>query len=117
MRYFWVLRLHPALPSEKVVMFRINASLKEDAMKRLVVSVVAVLAIALGVSAPASAATADSHASCSGLAGASRAGEPGAEALVQFGVQAEAAALGIPPGEVEGGFSRLHEGTAEICLS
>jgi Transposase len=94
----------------------VQPSEERIAVKRSVACVSAALALALGVSAPASAATANSHASCSGLAGASRAGQPGAEAEVQFGIQAEAAAQGIPPGAIEGGFSRLHEGTAEVCL-
>ena len=85
-------------------------------MKRSLLAMCATLALGFGLSAPASAATADSHASCSGLAGASRAGQPGAEAEVQFGIQAEAAASGISPGAIEGGFSRLHEGSAEVCL-
>jgi hypothetical protein len=85
-------------------------------MNRIVVTAFATAALGFGIAAPA-AADANTHASCSGLAGSSRAGQPGAEALIQFGIQADAASQGIPPGAIEGGFSRLHEGSAAACLA
>jgi hypothetical protein len=84
-------------------------------MKRLLLAVAATLVLVVGLSGPAWAA--NPHASCSGLAGSSRAGQPGAEAQVVFGVQGEAAAEGIPPGAIFSGFSRFHEGSAEVCLA
>jgi hypothetical protein len=86
-------------------------------MKRSLVAVFATVALALALSAPASAATANSHASCAGLAGASRAGQPGAQAEVVFGVMSEAAAEGVPPGAIFGGFAHFHDQTAAACLA
>jgi len=80
-------------------------------------AVLTTLAVALGLSASASATTADPHASCAGLAGASRAGHPGAEAEVVHSVIAEARFQGGPPGATFGGFARFHEETAETCLA
>ena len=86
-------------------------------MKRLFLSVVAALALGLGVSAPASAATASPQASCAGLAGASRAGQPGAQAEVVFEVRADASDDVPPaPGAIFGDFARHHDQTAEACL-
>ena len=73
--------------------------------------------LSLALVAPASAATADPHASCAGLAGASRAGQPGAEAEVVHDVIAEAFSNAAPAGATFGDFARSNEGTAEICLS
>jgi hypothetical protein len=69
------------------------------------------------VAAPASAATANTHASCSGLAAASRAGDPGAQAETQVGIKAEAQQEGVTPGGIVSGFSQFHEGSAEVCLA
>ena len=79
--------------------------------KRSSLGALATLALALALSGPASAAS--STASCSGLAGSSRAGQPGAEAAVQHEIQAQ----GGPPGALESEFSQNHLGTAEACLS
>ena len=84
-------------------------------MKRILVAVLATLALALGLSGPASAA--NSHASCSGLAAASRAGDPGAQAATQVQIKQDAANEGITPGAVVSGFSQFHEGSAEVCLA
>jgi membrane-bound lytic murein transglycosylase B len=75
----------------------------------------ATLALALALTGPASAAS--SPASCSGLAGSSRAGQPGAEAQVQQDVAAQAADLGITPGALKSEFSQSHLGTADACLN
>jgi hypothetical protein len=86
-------------------------------MKRSFLAASATLALALGLSAPASAATANPQASCAGLAGASRAAQPGAQAEVVHGVIAVAADDVPPaPGTIFGDFARSHGGTAEICL-
>ena len=82
-------------------------------MKRIFVVVFATLVLALGLSASASAATANDHASCAGLAGASRAQDPGAEASVVHDVIAG----GVPPGATFGGFAHFHDGSAEVCLA
>ena len=80
-------------------------------VKRSSLAALATLALALAISGPASAA--NPAASCSGLAGSSRAGQPGAEAAVQHEIQAQ----GGPPGALESEFSQNHLGTAEACLS
>jgi hypothetical protein len=83
-------------------------------MRKSAIVVLATVAMGFGVSAPASAADADEHASCAGLAGASRAGEPGAEAQVVQDVIASE----FPPGLVNfSDFASFHEGTAEACLA
>jgi hypothetical protein len=84
-------------------------------MKRSLLAIFAALALALSFSGSASAA--NPHASCSGLAGSSRAGQPGAEAQVQFGIQAEAAFEGTTPGALESEFSQNHLGSAAACLA
>ena len=86
-------------------------------MKRSFLVLIATLALALGLSAPASAATADTHASCAGLAGASRAGAPGAQAEVVQHVVTEAHLGGFSPGAVEfSGFAHFHDQSVEVCL-
>jgi hypothetical protein len=85
-------------------------------MKRSLVAICATSAAVFGLSSAAFAATADPHASCSGLAGASRAGQAGAEAEMVSGVLADAAQYGFTPGANFSEFSQLHDGTAEICL-
>ena len=87
-------------------------------MKRILLAVFVTLALALGLSAPASAATADTHASCAGLAGASRAGQPGAQAEVVLRVVTEAHLGGFSPGAVEfSGFAHFHDQSVEVCLN
>ena len=87
-------------------------------MKRILLVVFATLALALGLSAPASAATADTHASCAGLAGASRAGQPGGQAEVVRDVVTEAHLGGFSPGAVEfSGFAHFHDQSVEVCLN
>jgi hypothetical protein len=82
-------------------------------MKKTAAVVVMTAAMAVGLIAPASAATADPRASCAGLAGASRSGQPGAEAAVVHDVLSFA----FPPGqEIFSDFARHHQGTAEACL-
>jgi len=66
--------------------------------------------LSLALAAPASAATADPHASCAGTVYASIAGQPGARADIQFlYVFPDAAAYGVPPGVLQSGFSRYHQ--------
>jgi hypothetical protein len=82
-------------------------------MRRSLVAVLATVALMLGLSASASAATANPNASCAGLAGASRAQDPGAQASVVHDVIAG----GVPPGATFGGFAHFHDGSAEVCLA
>ncbi|HEY6654683.1 MAG TPA: hypothetical protein VI028_11185 [Solirubrobacterales bacterium] len=83
-------------------------------MKRILLAVFATLALALGLTGPASAA--NSHASCSGLAGSSFAGQPGAKAAdVRDGME-EANELGITLGALVSEFSRDHAGSVEVCF-
>jgi len=85
------------------------------AVRKSVSVVIATLAMVFSVSAPAAAADANDHASCAGLAGASRAGEPGAEAEVVHGVLESGA---FPPGLVNfSDFASFHDGSAEACLA
>jgi hypothetical protein len=71
---------------------------------------VATVMLSLGLVAPASAATADPHASCAGTVYASIAGQPGARAEIQFlYVFPDAAAYGVPPGALQSEFSQSHQ--------
>jgi hypothetical protein len=83
-------------------------------VKRLLLAGTATLALLVATAGSALAAA--PTASCSGLASSSRAGQPGAEAQVQFGIQAFAHDEGVPPGAIESEFSRDHLGSAEACL-
>ena len=83
-------------------------------MKRILVAVFATLALALGLSGPASAA--DPHASCQALVSSSFAGEPGGRALELQDAFEEAAESGVPVGAVLSKFSRLHGGSIEGCF-
>jgi hypothetical protein len=66
--------------------------------------------VSLALVAPASAATADLHASCAGTVYASLAGEPGARAEIQFLYTfPDAAAYGVPPGALQSEFSQYHQ--------
>jgi hypothetical protein len=84
-------------------------------MKRSLLVVLATFALVLGVSG--SAAAANPHASCSGLAGSSRAGDPGAQAQTQVDIKAAAEHEGVTPGAIVAGFSQFHDGSAELCLA
>jgi hypothetical protein len=85
-------------------------------MKRSLLALFATLAVALGLSAPASAATANPHASCAGKVGASLAGQPGPRAVIAHGFIAEAHSEGVhPPGFFQSEWSRLHQ-PLEGCL-
>jgi hypothetical protein len=84
-------------------------------MKRILLAVVASVVLALAFSGPALAA--NPHASCSGLAGSSRAGDPGAEAATQVEIKALAEHEGVTPGAIVSGFSQFHDGSAEACLA
>jgi hypothetical protein len=75
------------------------------------------LSFALAGFTSTAASAASPAASCSGLAGSSRAGDPGAEAEVVGFVLAEAAFEGFPPGATFSDFSRFHLGSAEVCLA
>jgi len=82
------------------------------------VLVVAAMALAFGLSAPASAATANPHASCAGLVGPYYAGHgPGTHADVTLGVVAEFRSEGMPPGANFHDFASFHDGSAEACLA
>ena len=79
---------------------------------------VAAVALALGVAGPASAASANHHASCAGLVGPYYAAQgPGTHAGVTLGVVAEFRSAGMPPGANFGDFASFHDGTAESCLA
>ena len=83
-------------------------------MKRSLLVLIATLALVLGLSASASAA--NTHASCSGLAGSSFAGQPGAKAAdVRDGME-EADGLGITLGALVSEFSRDHAGSVGVCF-
>ena len=83
-------------------------------MKRSLLAVFAALALVLGVSGPASAAS--PQASCAGLAASSVAGEPGARAEIQTGVFEAANEEGVPPGAISSEFAHGHLGSAEVCF-
>jgi hypothetical protein len=103
--------LDPARTSSSPVLRRI-------AMKRSSLTVFATMALALGLSAPASAATADPHASCAGLVGPYYAGQaPGTHAEVTLGVVAEFLNAEVAPGANFSDFASFHDQTAEVCLA
>lgn len=79
---------------------------------------VAAVMLSLGVAGPASAGTADPHASCAGLVGPYYAGQgPGTHADVTLGVVAEFRSEGLPPGANFHDFAGFHDGSAEGCLA
>ena len=85
-------------------------------MKRSLLAVSAALTLALGLSPPGSAATANPDASCAGQVGASVAGQSGARAVIAHGFIAEAQSEGVhPPGFFQSEWSRLHQ-PLEGCL-
>jgi hypothetical protein len=86
----------------------------EGAMKRLVVSGFATLALVLGLSGPASAAS--PQASCQAIVNSSFAGQPGARAVELQSAFEEAADRGVPVGAVLSEFSRVHGGSIEGCF-
>jgi hypothetical protein len=87
--------------------------MKGDVMRRFALLAAAVAALAFIANAPASAAEANDRASCAGLAAASRAGSPGAQAEVVHSVIAET----HPPGDNFHDFAWFHDGSAEACLA
>jgi hypothetical protein len=85
-------------------------------MKRSLLAVSATVALTLGLSPAASAATANPPASCAGVVGASVAGQPGARAEIAHGFVAEAHSDGgHTPGDLQSEWSRLHQ-PLEGCL-
>jgi hypothetical protein len=83
-------------------------------MRRL--GAVATVALSLALVAPASAETADPHASCQALVNSGFAGQPGARAVELQSAFAEAAERGVPVGAVLSEFSRSHGGSIEGCF-
>jgi hypothetical protein len=78
---------------------------------------VATVVLSLGLVVPASAATADPHASCSGLVGPYYAEQgSGTHSDVTLGVVREFQSAGMPPGANFSDFASFHDGTAEVCL-
>jgi hypothetical protein len=66
--------------------------------------------VSLTLVAPASAATADPHASCAGTVYSSLTGQAGARAEIQFlHTFPDAAGYGVPPGALQSEFSRYHQ--------
>jgi hypothetical protein len=80
-------------------------------------SVLIAFSFALAGFTTTAASAANPAASCSGLAGSSRGGDPGAEADVVLFVLAESAFEGTVPGATFSDFSRFHAGSAEVCLA
>lgn len=84
-------------------------------MKRSLLAALATLALVLGLSSPAWAATANPNASCAGEVGASLS-QPGARAAIAHGFIAEAQSEGVhPPGFFQSEWSRLDQ-PLEGCL-
>jgi hypothetical protein len=66
--------------------------------------------VSLALVAPASAATADPHASCAGTVYSSLAGQAGARAEIQFlHTFPDADGYGVLPGALQSEFSRYHQ--------
>jgi hypothetical protein len=83
------------------------------AVKRSLLALFATLALAFGLSGPASAA--NPQASCQAFAASSLAGQPGAMAQERRDASGEAAELGITVGALTSEFARSHDGTVEAC--
>jgi hypothetical protein len=84
-------------------------------MKRSLLAVLATLALVLGLSGPASAAS--PRASCQALVNSSFAGQPGGRAEELLSAFEEAAEQGVPVGAVLSEFSRSHGGSIEGCFT
>jgi hypothetical protein len=82
-------------------------------MRHLLLAASTALGLLLAFAGPIAAS--DPGSSCSGLASSSRAGQPGAEAQVQFEIQANDE--GLPPGVIESEFSQNQLGSADACLA
>ena len=83
-------------------------------MKRSLLVLIAALALMLGVSASASAAS--PQASCQALVNSSFAGTPGGRVTELQSAFEEAAENGVPVGAILSEFSRLHGGSIEGCF-
>jgi hypothetical protein len=84
-------------------------------MKRVLLAVSATLALALGFSGPASAASPNPHASCSAkLSTMFAASEPGARADVSHAAKAEANSIGLTLGDFQSEVAHAHV-PAEFC--
>jgi hypothetical protein len=86
---------------------------RRNVMKRFMLVVLATLALALGLSSPASAATANPTASCPGLVGASLASQPGSRAVIARSFIAEAQSEGGTPGALQSEWARLDQ---SLCV-
>jgi hypothetical protein len=85
-------------------------------MKRILVGVVATVALALGMSAPASAATPNDHATCLGILAADVAGQPGTWAnTVHATINQAKNFFGFPPGVSFSNSAHRH-GTDTDCF-
>jgi len=69
---------------------------------------IATVVASVALVAPASAATPNSHSSCSAKLSASFAGEPGARAEVSQGARAEANSLGLTLGDFQSEVAHAH---------
>jgi len=83
-------------------------------MRRPLFVLLSMLALTIGLSAPALAAS--SQASCQALVNSSFAGQPGGRAEELQSAFAEAAERGVPVGAVLSEFSRSHGGSIEGCF-
>ena len=76
---------------------------------------IATVVLSLALVAPASAASADPHASCAGTVSASVAGQPGVRATIAHGFIAEAQSGVHTAGDLQSEWSRMHQ-PLEGCL-
>ena len=83
-------------------------------MKRSMLAALATLALVLGLSGPAWAASPE--ASCQALVNSSFAGQPGARAAELQSAFEDAADRGVPVGAVLSEFSQSHDGSIEGCF-
>jgi hypothetical protein len=87
---------------------------RKEVRDEAILAVLAALAMVLGLSGPASAAS--PQASCQALVNSSFAGQPGARAAELQDAFEEAAERGVPVGAVLSEFSRVHGGSIEGCF-
>ena len=89
-------------------------------MRRIValLTVAALMALMLMVSALPAFAAASPQASCNGIGGSTETaqGGPGARADISAFIRSEAAAQGTTPGDIYSDFAQQHSGTVEGCF-
>ena len=86
-------------------------------MKRALIVLAALLALAPAVGVGSASAAASERASCNGLGVSTLAGQPGAVSATTLNVHGYVReVLGLPPGTFDSFYAQLHEGSVEGCF-